>query len=478
MTINHSRNSRQIAERVIIQGDLVLTSPASFGAEDSSSLVDMPLIRDPLEGRALLTGASIAGALRSYLRERELGFQEPGNQNTLESILFGFQIERTVGDSEDAIGEQSNLIVSDVLAGIPVTEVRDCVAINLATRTAESGKKYDFNVLKAGMHFPLRFELLLPSDENKKSQLTKAIAIALQGFERGEISLGARKRRGFGACLIQNWKILWYNLLELEGLINWLTNDDANARAGQSIGQLLKIDSQSLNMDKRSRFEATTECSIEGSLLIRSCSSLAYEPDTIHLHSCRGNIKVPVISGTSLAGALRARAIRICNTIGNLMNVERIISDLFGPKINSRDDTPRASRFLTFETEIKNPIELVQNRIKIDRFTGGAFSGALFNEQPVFGQSGTTVTIHLAIEKPSDMEIGLLLLLMKDLWISDLPLGGASSIGRGRLRGQKTIILYQDTKWSIIQNEKGLKIEGTVEDLERYVKKFVEEVSK
>ena len=28
----------------------------------------MPLLLDPLEGRALLTGSSIAGALRNYLR--------------------------------------------------------------------------------------------------------------------------------------------------------------------------------------------------------------------------------------------------------------------------------------------------------------------------------------------------------------------------------------------------------------------------
>ena len=57
--MQYNNNARQIVERIIVKGDLVLTSPASFGGEGSSSLVDMPVMLDPLEGKALLTGASL-----------------------------------------------------------------------------------------------------------------------------------------------------------------------------------------------------------------------------------------------------------------------------------------------------------------------------------------------------------------------------------------------------------------------------------
>ncbi|HQO98914.1 MAG TPA: hypothetical protein PLF72_14320, partial [Anaerolineaceae bacterium] len=57
-------NARNLKERILVQGKLVLVTPTHLGTGDTDSPIDMPLIRDPLEGRALLTGATIAGALR------------------------------------------------------------------------------------------------------------------------------------------------------------------------------------------------------------------------------------------------------------------------------------------------------------------------------------------------------------------------------------------------------------------------------
>ena len=46
-------------------------------------------------------------------------------------------------------------------------------------------------------------------------------------------------------------------------------------------------------------------------------------------------------------------------------------------------------------------------------------------------------------------------MLIKDLWTQDLPVGGTSSIGRGRLQGKEaTLTLYrsqQKETWTIIQ---------------------------
>ncbi|MBK8024604.1 MAG: hypothetical protein IPK19_25060 [Chloroflexi bacterium] len=88
--------------------------------------------------------------------------------------------------------------------------------------------------------------------------------------------------------------------------------------------------------------------------------------------------------------------------------------------------------------------------MRIDRFTGGAFDTGLFGQQPVFANEDTMVPIKLELRYPAkaseeellrvDAEAGLLLLTLKDLWTRDLPLGGESSIGRGRLSGRKTTI--------------------------------------
>ena len=41
--------SRQIIRRVVVEGRLVLQSPAHFGNGDTDDLIDMPLLRDPYD---------------------------------------------------------------------------------------------------------------------------------------------------------------------------------------------------------------------------------------------------------------------------------------------------------------------------------------------------------------------------------------------------------------------------------------------
>lgn len=109
-------------------------------------------------------------------------------------------------------------------------------------------------------------------------------------------------------------------------------------------------------------------------------------------------------------------------------------------------------------------VDLVQNRVSIDRFTGGARDMALFNQQPAFGDNDTTVMVDLRLVNPKSYEIGLLLLLLKDFWTGDLPVGGESSVGRGRLKGKEATLTYQsdDTplQWKIAANGKGVSITG------------------
>ena len=79
-------------------------------------------------------------------------------------------------------------------------------AIDPATRTARvdpqsgQGALFDMELLEAGTAFDLRWELALPAEPGLQTLLRQALAIALTGFERGEIGLGARKRRGLGEC--------------------------------------------------------------------------------------------------------------------------------------------------------------------------------------------------------------------------------------------------------------------------------------
>lgn len=178
----------------------------------------------------------------------------------------------------------------------------------------------------------------------------------------------------------------------------------------------------------------------------------------VHLRSYRpGNGRVPVLSATSLAGALRGRALRIANTLGKN---PAIIDDMFGQQIEKATDKPTGSHLLVREATIDNGIaDRVQSRVKIDRFTGGAYPQALFSQQPVWAKAlaPTQITIHLELRQYGDAatdfeaQAGLLLLLLKDLWTGDLALGGESSVGRGRLQGETATIEADGQTWTIMR---------------------------
>ncbi len=76
--------------------------------------------------------------------------------------------------------------------------------------------------------------------------------------------------------------------------------------------------------------------------------------------------------------------------------------------------------------------------------------------------------IHLELRRPQrssqadfDAKAGLLLLALKDLWTGDLPLGGESSVGRGRLQGLDAALSYAGQRhWALRQGAAGLELQG------------------
>lgn len=433
----YEQKTRHIRQRIIIEGDLTLQTPAHFGNGDGDKLTDMPLLLDPYDNRSpLLTGASLAGALRSYLGEL--------NDKSAAILLFG-------GDKGDENGEQSPLIVADSLGESRGTTIRAGVKLDGKTRTAEEKKLFDVQLWRAGTTFPLRFELLIGKKDDP-AELYRALATALDGLSSGRITLGARKRRGYGEVKVTAWRVKAYDLTNPSELCDWLKqgNDPLPDNLKVKVGDLKKVlGVEHLLPDNRQYLHLHATFALQGSLLIRSGEGQDDTgPDMVHLHAQQPDgQKKPILSGTSLAGALRARAQRIANTIQGNDQAEALITALFGGEYKDEEGKTRlrASRLAVKETVVENGrTDLVQNRVSIDRFTGGARDTALFDQQPVFASDKTVVTVELHLRNPERHDVGLLLLLLKDLWTEDLSLGGESSVGRGRLQGRRATIIYQN----------------------------------
>ena len=479
-----NRNQHPIAKRIIVRGTLVLDTPTCLGSGDADSPTDLALLRDSVSDCALLTGASIAGALRNYLREYQGGYGVEEQKGDRATMLFG-------GTRRDPDGEKSPLIINDAISSkIPVVELRDGVAIESITGTAKKGQKYDLELLASGTEFQLGFELSIEKNlsQSQEQALINLLALALRGLEQGDISIGIKKRRGFGRCHVKDWQVLNFNLenhdermawLKFE---HWLRNLSPDRETYSSIATALGVSLEN-EKDERDRFLMHARFQLVGSLLIRSGQdSTGRAPDVVHLKSHRNDELKPVLSGTSLAGVLRHRAERIVNTLGGSST---LVNELFG--FVGKDS--QASRLVVHEKVIEEAEDLVQNRIAIDRFTGGAYHGALFDEQPIFGGS---VCIELELRNPKNYQIGLLLLLLKDLWTSDSPVGGESSIGRGRLKGINASLirhhLQYPKQWQIKQSNGNLQIEDisdlsksetlVKDDLEQFVKALRKELGK
>jgi len=406
--MSRKRDGRLIIKRIIVRGVLVLDTPTCLSNGDAEGIIDMMLLRDSISPRALLTGSSIAGALRNYLHEYEKDYCKSATRQDMAAKLFGdlfaYKDEKNLKEKQKLERKQqdtqSPLIIDDALSStIPQVELRDGVKINGKTGTADDGAKYDLEFLTAGTQFPLNFELLIEKDKDE-NQLKEALAIALEGLKSGEISIGMKKQRGFGRCHVDEWQVWELDLTKHSDRLSWLTFDRSWSQpykqspsdrllSNKKLKQL-KIDQP----DQRHRLFIHAKFKLASPLLIRSGQDLTKRstadknsklclPDVVHLRSQRNAKLEPVVSGTSLAGVLWHRAERIVNTLGQDKDL-KIVYDLFG-KVDETTKDAKASRLLIDETVIESTDELVQSRIAIDRFTGGTYHGALFSEQPIFG---------------------------------------------------------------------------------------------
>ena len=478
----HPDTSRKIRTRLVVTGDLILQTAASFSNGGEDDIVDIPLLVDDADGypAPLLTGASLAGALRGYVAAHASKLRQKGRAVNYAVLLFGAE------HSDDA-GEQSPLIIDNSVGENGAVEYRNGVKLNAKSRTAANSALYDRTLWAAGTRFPLRFELLISkasytewaqdnpslSFSDYEAELKTALATALYALESEALCLGGRKSRGNGRAKVETWEVRTYDMTSPTDLESWLKGTPPAFVAAQ-------IPGVSHREDERAAFTLTGTFALAGSLLIRTEGGSPDDPDVTHQRArqAKGN-EAPLLAGTSIGGALRGRAFRIVNAIPN--QPVALVAQIFGSEQDTKSKDRRGSRLQVSERAIRGEeAQIVQSRVSIDRFTGGARNTALFTERPVFSRGNeTTVQITLRLQQPGEAEIGLLLLLLKDLWTEDLPIGGEISVGRGRWRGLDAALTYRKAaggaikRWRIAADGdkgSGLKFEeGDPAELQPFV---------
>ena len=467
-----------VVRRLYARGPWKLASVAHFGG-DETGIADMCLLKDEA-GKPFIPGASIAGAARSFLARRDLPWQRYQEGLTKESSEF----KRFFGgpekaDTVAASDPMSALTVADAHCGQATTSIRDGVRVDKQSGSAADKAKFDVEIVERGTEFELNLECVI-REGDKNYNLTALFLALLYGFQEGDIRLGARTRRGYGRGKVSCWEIRDLQMDNSADVMAWL-RDNPWTRAKSSLTP------RPLPSNHRQCLRIEADFNLCTSLLIRSSSGDPDAPDMIHLQS-DGE---PVVPGTSFAGAFRHRATLIAKTIGwSESTVDKMFGYVYeeGSKGTQQADA-RASRIWIEEHLVENAKYQWQDRVAIDRFTGGSLQSALFNEKPVYplrleelaGKKSTSnLRLTLTLEEPEEAEIGLLLLTLRDFWRGHAALGGETSNGRGILQGIEACLQLKRSEspsietWKLSHDgeSKRMKLnEGDVSFLECCVKK-------
>lgn len=244
--------------RIVISGSLQTQGPLRIGTGKSSSAVesDQPVLKD-VRGRPVIPGSSLKGAIRSFLEQTARGLVV---QTTSDEHMKWVACDplQTPCINPNAYGEQSDDIKRNAFVetntciicrvfGSPAAAskltirdsavdtdfwggqylVRDGVSINRDTGTAEAQRKYDFEVVPAGVRFYFKMEL-----ENTEPFEQGLVFIALRALQNERIQFGGAQSRGLGWVVLLDQEVTGYeNPIDYALEENGISIDDDMQRA-------------------------------------------------------------------------------------------------------------------------------------------------------------------------------------------------------------------------------------------------------
>jgi CRISPR/Cas system CSM-associated protein Csm3 (group 7 of RAMP superfamily) len=435
-----------ITNKIIYKANIILLSPLLIGnGENENSDCDVLVDED---GTPFIPATSFVGVVRnvfSKLKEIQPEYYDK---------FFGF--------SDNDEDKQSDFRCSDlrlISTKKNIISIRDGIRIDNNTGLTVEHSKFDYEVLNPDAIFKFNFEFDLCNDDNNYNNFKLSFLNTLiDTLQNQTIRFGSKTNNGFGLVNCSG-DIHNYNFKDIDDVDNYLNNKNSKTKIKSN--ELPKAFNLKANF-----FEMDIHLKIKNSIIIRDYNSLNdFDADTTNI-KCNGKNILP---GSSFKGVLRATATKILNKLG--IDSTDFINNLFG-FVDENSKTAKKGRLAVKESYIENVIPYKQTRIKIDRFTGAAIESALFDSQALFPQLDTeNIVLNIKLLEPSDAEIGLLLLVLREIYTGKVAFGGEKNIGRGYLEGLKADIKINDASYKLDNKN----LEKSVEELDKlnvYVQKI------
>ena len=414
----------RVCKKILYYIDVICISPlAVFSGEEGTT--DNSILYD-YDGIPFVSGTTLAGAFRNYY-----------NLEKNKDSLFGFS------DSDNGVGRMSSVYISDMRfesCNVNVL-IRNGVELNDNKAVVTKGK-YDFEAIEPGNKGKFIIELVIrESDEQREDIWEKQIIQILSALDTNQIRIGAHKSRGYGKLRIDAIRKNVYtrhNILEYKNAYDYdkyiLLPDIKEELLQDILTKYVKI---------------KIPLKMNGGLSIREYSAKKNLPDFVQLTVHENSTDIPVIPGTSIAGAIRHRVVEILTELG-ISCIDYIINSIFGYVDGTE---AHISNVIFDECRIIGAKKLILSRNAISRFESATKDGALYREmayydgncimtiyvnKEIYVKSSSEVNINI-----SDYVIGFILIALKDLQNGYLSIGGQTSIGRGIFEEDGSIVITE-----------------------------------
>ena len=453
-----------LTHRYLARVVLETISPIALGSGERDITTDA-LVATDTNGLPYLPGSSIAGVLR-HLAEEVLGTEHVKR-------LFGYQQSNkgegsrlivTEGKLVDAHGKACDGLCAtdgdDFLQQFLQLPIRQHVRIN-DQGVASNGGKFDQQIVFAGSRFCFEIELL--GDGTEQTDFQNLLSL----LHHTKFCLGSGTRSGFGVLKVVALQTSILDLSEKNEAQLYLQKSSQLAASADWAGW----QSAAPFVDESEASLVSYEVQLSPDNFFLFASGLGDEDSDITPVSeprvqwkddKEGYFSTPThfIPATSLKGALAHRTAfhfnRLSGIFADELNEEELkkhkkenagVTALFGS-----EDTAHQLRgcLLLSDAWSENTQEQVLQHVAIDRFTGGAISGALFAEKvSVRGRQPFQLKIWIdskalkhnlrvkakELNEQEDLVVQSFEASLRDLVNGRLALGGASSRGHGLFSG-------------------------------------------
>lgn len=466
--------------RYLAQITLEAVTPLQIGSGEKGIKSDSLVVRD-VNDLPFIPGTTLAGLIGHALgkdKESIMGSQQEGSR----LIVTEAKLLDKYGKVIDGLTDLSQLDEEDkaFIRNYERLPIRQHVRINHKGTAADTGK-FDEEVVLKGSRFCFEMELMASQDE---SQAFEGLLAILQS---PVFRIGSGSRSGFGKMKVVNYRYRNLNLAEKSELELYLAKSSllgAPWNGWQNADEKLKEQSFCEGWTSYRLLHLTPEDFIlfgSGFGDSEGHADMTYVREPYITWNADGTMatvasieRTVLIPGSSVKGALSHRTAFYYNKLtdavikadGTLLNGKTIedvtgtsnaaVKAIFGSEGEKNRDTNKLENKQRGNILISDVIEVreqaqpkILNHVSIDRFTGGAIDGALFNEQTLYAKGETfNIDIMIADEALADKDVRAAFeSALKDIANGMLPLGGGVNRGNGVFNGKATIFNKEKEQW-------------------------------